>query len=267
MTDAIIEKPGLETYIHSRLQDKKILLMTHAVAGYPSLEDNWAMLEAMQQAGIDLVELQLPFSEPIADGPAFIRANQSALEHGIHWNDYFDFFRKAADKFDFPLLFMGYYNSVYCMGNEAFCSRLESAGGSGYIIADLPMEESTELDKTAGNHSLDHIQIMTPVNSDARLKQIAEHASGFLYCVARKGVTGQETDFDDALSAYMQRCRKASPLPLALGFGIKTAEQVAKLKDLADIAIVGTACLEVWEQQGKEKFREYLEDLGGSCEA
>lgn len=261
MSDEIDQISGLEPYIRSRLKEKDILLMTHAVVGYPSLEDNWAMLECMQEAGVDLVELQLPFSEPIADGPAFIKANQSALENGIHWDDYFDFFKKASDAFDFPLLFMGYYNSVFCMGEGKFCDRLKSVGGSGYIIADLPMEASIELEKAGKQHGLDHIQIITPVNSDMRMEQITDHASGFLYCVTRKGVTGNETNFDDKLSDYIQRCRKATDLPLALGFGIKTAEQVTSLKGIADVAIIGTACLDVWEQQGKEKYKEFLKGL------
>lgn len=263
MINKIDKKTALEPYVRSRLKEKDILLMTHAVVGYPSLEDNWAMLECMHEADIDLVELQLPFSEPIADGPAFIKANQIALEHGIDWDDYFDFFKKASDAFDFPLLFMGYYNSVFCMGEETFCDRLNSAGGSGYIIADLPMEASLELDKAGAQYGLDHIQIITPVNSDSRMNQITDHASGFLYCVARKGVTGNETNFDDSLSDYIQRCRNATNLPLALGFGIKTSEQVDDLKGLADVAIIGTACLNVWEQQGKEKYKEFLKSLVG----
>jgi tryptophan synthase alpha chain len=147
------------------------------------------------------------------------------------------------------------------MGEDNFCKRLKTAGGSGYIIADLPMEASSELDKAGKQLNLDHIQIMTPVNSDDRMKQIADHASGFLYCVARKGVTGKQTSFDDTISEYIQRCRKATDLPLALGFGIKTAEQVASLKGLADIAIIGTACLEVWERQGREEYKKFLIDL------
>jgi tryptophan synthase alpha chain len=255
----------LEKYIQKRLEEKPLLLMTHAVVGYPSLEENWDMLVAMQQAGIDLVELQLPFSEPIADGPAFIKANQSALKQGIRLKEYFEFFKKAADEFDFPVLFMGYYNSVFCMGHEAFCNRLKSSGGSAYIVADLPVEESTELDQTGMIKGLDHVQIMTPVNSDTRMKQIADSARGFLYCVARKGVTGRETEFDKNLSNYMQRCRVVTQLPLALGFGIKTAEQIRALKGLADIAIIGTACLEVWEQQGKNNYQNFLNELVNSC--
>jgi tryptophan synthase alpha chain len=251
----------LENYIREKQMSRPLLLMTHAVVGYPSLEENWEMLVCMQQAGIDLVELQLPFSEPIADGPAFIRANQGALDHGLHWQQYFDFFAKAAAEFDFPILFMGYYNSIYCMGHQAFCDRLEASGGSGFIVADLPVEQSGELDAYAKVKQLDHIQIVTPLNSDKRLHEIADTASGFLYCVARKGVTGTETEFDNEISTYMQRCRAVTQLPLALGFGIKTPQQVNALKGVADVAIIGTACLEVWEQQGTDAYRKFLKEL------
>jgi len=252
---------ALAEYLKRKLKERPLLLMAHAVVGYPSLEDNRAMLECMAEAGIDLVELQLPFSEPIADGPLFIRANQAALDRGLHRDDYFTFFEQAAADFDFPLLFMGYYNSVYRMGHEAFCERLQRAGGKGYIIADLPLEEAADLDSHAVRRGLDPVHIVTPLNSKERLRQIAETASGFVYCVARRGVTGRSTRFDENLQEYMQRCRSVIKLPLALGFGIKTPEHVRQLQGLADIAIVGTACLEAWENSGREGYLTFLRSL------
>ena len=257
---------ALKTYLDKKLKERSLLLMTHAVVGYPSLEDNWEMLNCMQEAGVDLVELQLPFSEPIADGPMFIKANQSALEHGIHWHQYFEFAAKAAEKFDFPILFMGYYNSVFRMGHENFCNRLKEAGLEGFIIADLPTEEAVELDTYARQKELDPIHIMTPVNSPERMEEIAAIASGFIYCVARKGVTGRETELGESLRDYMQRCRKVTDLPLALGFGIKKPEHVSQLKGVADIAIVGTACLEVWEQSDEKRYRKFLGELRKATE-
>src|SRR3990170_4617323 len=121
--------------------------MTHVVVGYPSLEANWTMLEAMDAARVDLVELQLPFSEPIADGPWFVKANQEAIRAGTSWTTYFDF----------AVLFMGYYNSVFRMGGERFCARLAAAGMRGFIVADLPPEEAAALNATARAHALDPI--------------------------------------------------------------------------------------------------------------
>ena len=132
----------LETYLRQRLQRKKLLLMTHVVVGYPSLDANMAMLEAMQRAEVDVVEFQLPFSEPIADGPVFVRANQHALAAGMNWERYFKFMQRATTAFDFKILMMGYYNSVLQMGHDTFCACLAEHGGSGFIVADLPPEEA-----------------------------------------------------------------------------------------------------------------------------
>lgn len=252
---------SLEQYIRGRLKRRPLLLMAHAVVGYPSLDDNRAMLECMQQAGIDLVELQMPFSEPIADGPAFIRANQSALAHGLQRADYFRFMREASAQFDFRLLFMGYYNSVYRMGHEPFCRALAEAGGAGAIIADLPPEQAGELIAAAAERRIDFIRLMTPTNSAPRLAEIAAGAGGFIYCVARKGVTGRHTDFDAELRAYLARCRAATRLPLAVGFGIRAPADVAQLRGVADIAVVGTACLEAWESGDRAAYLEFLRAL------
>jgi hypothetical protein len=159
-----VETAGLERHVREGLETKPILLMTHVVVGYPSLEANWTMLEAMEAAGVDLVELQLPFSEPIADGPSFVRANQEAIRAGTAWATYFDFATRASKQFRFPLLFMGYYNSVFRMGGARFCTRLAAAGMRGFIVADLPPEEALELNAMARAHELDPILLMTPAN-------------------------------------------------------------------------------------------------------
>ncbi len=236
--------------------------MTHAVVGYPSLEANWTMLERTAEAGVDLVELQLPFSEPIADGPSFIRANQGALDQSVGWKEYFELVARATESFPFRVLFMGYYNSVYRMGAETFCARLREAGASGFIVADLPPEEARDLNEEARGAGLDPVLLMTPTNSDERLRAIAALASGFVYCVARKGVTGRRTDVGSDVRAFLARCRSATDLPLALGFGIKTPGDIAAVADAgADIAIVGTACLEAWERGGEGEYASFLRSL------
>jgi len=252
---------GLEGHVRAALNKKPILLMTHLVVGYPSLDANWAMLEAMEAAGADLVELQLPFSEPIADGPRFVKANQEAIRAGTTWDAYFDFAARAAARFRFPLLFMGYYNSVFRMGGARFCTRLAEAGLRGFIVADLPPEEAVELNAIARARALDPILLMSPTNSPERLREIGGHASGFVYCLGRKGVTGKKTDLSQGVADFLGRCRTATPLPLALGFGLRTAEDVRRLRGLADIAIVGTACLEAWEVGGPGAYRELVRAL------
>jgi len=252
---------GLEAHVRGRRREKPILLMAHAVVGYPSIEANWSMLEAMDAAGVDIVELQLPFSEPIADGPLFIKANQEAIAAGVAWEGYFRLVERAAAAFRFPVLFMGYYNSILQMGEERFAERLAGAGGRGFIAADLPPEEAQALHAAARRRGLDPILIMTPTNSPERLAAIAGSASGFVYCVARKGVTGKRTELSSDVRSFLERARAATRLPLALGFGIKTPEDVRAARGLADIAIVGTACLEAWEDGGRDGYRRFIEGL------
>ena len=127
---------NLTEYLNNRLKKHKILLMTHAVVGYPSLEENWKMLEAMGEADVDLVELQMPFSEPSADGPLFVKANQDALRNGVRWKDYFDLMKSASERFNFPVLMMNYCNTAFSMGFEAYCSIIRIHGGKGFIIPD-----------------------------------------------------------------------------------------------------------------------------------
>ena len=131
----------------------------------------------------------------------------------------------------------------------------------GFILADLPPEEAAELNAMARARGLDPILIMTPTSSRARLAELRRQASGFVYCTARKGVTGRRTDFSQGVGAFLERCRGATPLPLGLGFGIKTAADVRELRGLADIAIVGTAYLEVWEAHGENGYQQFLRTL------
>ena len=251
----------MEDYIRQRLQRKRLLLMTHAIVGYPSFEANMAMLEAMQRADVDLVELQLPFSEPIADGPVFVRANQYALEAGVAWANYFAFMQRVTAAFDFKVLMMGYYNSILQMGHERFCACLAEHGGGGFIVADLPPEEADDLHQYAAAYQQAPIVMMTPVNSEPRLQQIAAKASGFVYCVARRGVTGRQTQVDEGLEAFIARCRSATSLPLALGFGLRTHQDLQRVKGLVDIGIIGTALLTAWEQGGAERYSALLQEL------
>ena len=156
---------------------------------------------------------------------------------------------------------MGYYNSVLQMGHETFCACLAEHGGSGFIVADLPPEEASDLLQHADAHHLSPIVLMTPTNSLARLQEIARHARGFVYCVARKGVTGRQTHIDDSLEAFMARCRRATSLPLALGFGLRTGADLRRLHGLADMGILGTALLTTWEQGGAAQYEQLLQDL------
>jgi tryptophan synthase alpha chain len=241
-----------------------IVLMTHLVVGYPSLEDNWKVLEQFQAAGVELVEFQFPFSEPVADGPLFAQANQTALENGTKIQDCFELIQNASQAFDFQILMMGYYNTVFKMGEAAFCAKLAEVGAKGMIVADIPLEESTLLRTEAAKHQLEFVNLVTPTTTDARLAKIGEAANatnGMTYVVARKGTTGKSTAFDQELDAYLARVRAAIQVPLGLGFGISSREDVDRIVSKVDVAILGTQVLRVYESQGPEAVGSFLKGL------
>ncbi len=251
----------LNTYIRQRLQTRKILVMAHAIAGYPSLEANWAMLEEMGRAGVDLVELQMPFSEPVADGPTFARANQAALAQGLKLEQYFSLMERAAAAFPFPVLMMGYYNTVYQLGHAPFCEALRDRGAAGFILPDLPIEEFGDLFAHSERCNLSPVMLMAPTNSDTRLAQIGAHASGMVYAVARKGVTGSKTELAADTYEFVSRCRKATDQPIGMGFGLRQGEDLRLLQGQVEVAIVGSALLDAWQTGGREGYRSLLAEL------
>lgn len=252
----------LSEHLAARRRTKKLLVMTHVVCGYPSFEDNWRELEIMAEFGVDLVELQFPFSEPSADGPLFVKANQESLAHGTTVEQCFDFMARVSARFPFRVLMMGYYNTAFKMGHETFVRRLAQAGAVGFILPDLPIEEAGELYALAAAADLDPVVLMTPTSTDARLAQLAHSARGFVYAVARKGVTGSATTMNEDVAQFLARCRAATPLPLALGFGVATRDDIAFIAGHADIAIIGTAALRAWEAGGEQGLRAFFADLG-----
>lgn len=251
----------LEAHIREQLKHKEILLMTHIVIGYPSLEASFETVQAMVAAGVDLMELQIPFSEPIADGPVILKANQAALAGGVTVGDCLSFAREAARSFAIPFLVMSYYNILFKHGVPAFIQAMAERRLRGAIVPDLPHEEGADYLAAMQRHDLAPIFIFAPTTSAARMARIAAHARGFVYCVARKGVTGQATDFSRQLEAYLARCRQATSLPLALGFGVKDKTDVDFLRGKADIAVIGTQTIRVVEQHGVPAVGPFIRSL------
>jgi tryptophan synthase alpha chain len=251
----------LDKYLDERRRQKDILLMTHIVIGYPSLEASWEIVEAMVEAGVDLMELQIPFSEPIADGPVILKANQEALATGITVNDCIDFGGRVARQFDIPFLFMTYYNILFKYGVERFVRTAADKRLTGAIIPDLPPEEGQHYLEAMDGHGLAPIFIYAPTTTDDRMQMLARHAGGFIYCVARKGVTGQQTTFSRELEAYLKRCRQATDLPLALGFGVKDRKDIEFLTGKADIAVIGTQTIRIVENQGVAAVGDFIAGL------
>jgi tryptophan synthase alpha chain len=251
----------LESYLRQRLEQKDILLMTHIVMGYPSFEDSYEIVKQMVEAGVDLMELQIPFSEPMADGPVILKANQKAIDAGSTVEKCFEFAQRVAKDFSIPFLFMSYTNIPYKYGMEKFCGRMADINLKGAIVPDLPPEEGREyLDAMKKNH-LNPIYIFSPETSDERLEYLSGFASGFVYCLARKGVTGKETAFSEDLTRYLARCRNATTLPLAVGFGVKEKADVEYLKGKADIAVIGSQTIRVVEEKGAEAAGDFIRSV------
>jgi tryptophan synthase alpha chain len=251
----------LESYLQKKLGEKEILLMTHIVLGYPSFDDSLRLIEAMVASGVDLMELQIPFSEPTADGPVIVHANQKALQAGATVKDCLNLAETAARNFDIPFLFMTYYDIPFRYGVKRFVTAMSHAGLRGAIIPDLPPEEGRAYLDAMQAHNLAPILIFSPTTSLDRMRTIAASGSGFIYCVARKGVTGEATDFSEELAGYLRRCRKSTSLPLALGFGIKEKSDIDFLKGKADIAVIGSQTIRVMQQKGVASVGDFIRRL------
>jgi tryptophan synthase alpha chain len=251
----------LEARLRATRAKNDILLMTHIVVGYPSFDESLKIVDAMVEAGVDLMELQIPFSEPMADGPVIVAANQKALAHGSTVERCFDFAAEVARRHAIPFLFMSYYNVLFRAGVGAFVDRMKSAGLCGAIVPDLPPEEGAAYLSAMERAGLDPIFIFSPSTPDDRLKLIADKARGFVYCVARKGVTGSHTAFSADIDAYLARCRAATQLPLALGFGVQDKADVDFLRGKVDIAVVGSATLRLIDDKGVPAVGDFIRSL------
>lgn len=217
-------------------------LVTFITAGDPDHDTAQAILNGLPGAGADLIELGMPFSDPMADGPAIQEASIRALKAGATLASTLamvENFRRQDN--DAPIILMGYYNPIYAMGPEIFCDRALAAGIDGVIVVDLPPEEAEELAGPLRRRGLDFIFLTAPTTNEERLPAILAQAGGFLYYVSITGVTGTASAKSVDVRAAIDRLRRHTDLPLAVGFGIKTAAQVAEIAKVADAAVVGSA--------------------------
>ena len=252
----------LEQRILELRQHKEILLMSHAVLGYPSFADNRAAVRTLVEAGIELIELQFPFSEPIADGPVLTQANQAAVACGVTIHDCFEFAGEVVKSHPKTLfIIMTYFNILLKQGVERFIEAAAAAGVVGVIAPDLPIEEAIEYMEVCRRHHVAAIYLVTPQSRAARLQQIAQASSGMVYCVARKGVTGAQTLFSEAFEPYLHRVRAATQLPIGVGFGVQNQRDIDYLKGKADIAIVCTEAIKVQIEQGLEPLSQFIKGL------
>jgi tryptophan synthase alpha chain len=216
-------------------------IVAYITAGDPSLDATYKFVLALAEAGTDVIELGVPFSDPLADGPTIQRASERALKSGTTLAGVLDLVRRIRQTSQVPLVLFSYYNPILQMGLEKFAATAAQAGADGVLATDLTPEESEEYRRILHAQHLDTIFLAAPTSSDERLKKIAACSSGFLYLISRTGVTGAKASLPDELPALLRRVHQFTDLPVAVGFGISLPGHVSVLGGLADAAVVGSA--------------------------
>ncbi len=250
-------------------------LIPYFMCGYPSAGQSARLALAAIEGGADIVELGMPFSDPLADGATIQHAGHIALEGGMTIQGCLDIAGQIAGLSDVPLILMGYYNPVLAFGLERFCRLAAENGICGLIIPDLPHEEAVPLQQAAHQHGMALIYLVPPTAPEERVGQIvaisAGEPGGFLYCVSLSGVTGERVELPPRLREFIARVdgyRKNHRLPIAVGFGLSTPAHIAEVTSYADGAVVGSALVRLIEQHPEEKqaeaIKRYIEELRGA---
>jgi len=251
-----------EQLLHIR-QYKKIGLMTHVVIGFPTIEMTERIVMEMAEAGVDFIELQIPFSDPLADGPTIMMANDVALQNGVTLQDCFACMNRLSKKVNIPLLFMAYYQSVFHVGADEFCRQAREVGAQGLIIPDIPIDEEfhEHFIESCEKYGLHHIRLLSPSSTHVRLKLNAAVQNGFVYCTSRNGITGADNALSSSLKDYLTLVKKYIHVPVAVGFGISQPTQIAALVGNAEIAVVGSAVIDRIVKEGVESVPKYINHL------
>lgn len=239
-------------------QEQRLGFMTHVVVGYPSIDKTVSLVKTMAEIGVDFIELQIPFSDPLADGPTIMKACEEALRKGVKVKDAFKLVSALSKQINIPLLFMVYYNTVFKYGTKRFCQDAKKVGISGLIIPDIPLEEEQQehFIKYCQEAGLKNIRVFSPVSTVDRLKKNAKVANGFVYCTARQGITGAKGRLDRKIKNYLGSVRKYFTIPIAVGFGISSRERINLIKPYCDIAIVGSAIIDIINNSKKLEIEE-----------
>ena len=222
--------------------------MPYLCAGDPNPELTSKLLLTLVEAGADLIELGVPFSDPIADGPTIQRASERALTHNISLQQILEIVASIRPETDIPIAIMSYYNPIFRMGEAAFCKAAQAAGVDGLIVPDLPPEQAKPLLEVAPKYNLATIFLVAPTSPPERMQLIASVSTGFIYCVSVTGVTGARTMLSDEIAPMIAELRKHTDKPISVGFGVSTSEQATQIAQVADGVIVGSAIINVIEE-------------------
>ena len=239
-------------------------LVAYITCGDPDLDTSSEVAFAAIHAGADVIELGVPFSDPVADGPVIQRASERALQHGTNLAGVLDVARRIRRQSDAGLVIFSYLNPILQFGLEAFCVAAADAGVDGALVTDLPMEEAGDYLKAMKAHRLAPVFLAAPTSTDDRLRQIAKHSRGFVYAISRTGITGARQELTGDARSLVERLRGFTKLPVAVGFGVSTPEQFAEVGSFADAAVVGSAIVQRIEQNPSDAaaaVSEFLSSL------
>ena len=254
-----------ERFAQLRARGEKGLVI-YIMAGDPDLETTRRLILELEQAGADVIELGVPFTDPLADGPSIQAANERALASGTTLDQILEMVRGLRAETQIPILLMTYYNPIFRAGHERVAAAAREAGVDGMLITDLPPEEGTEWKRVADAHGLDTIFLLAPTSTDERIRIAAEIASGFIYCVSRTGVTGARAELPEDLHALLDRIRARTDQPIAVGFGVSTPEHVRQIGEWCDAAVVGSAVVNLIAREGQDSVSavgEFVRSLKG----
>lgn len=236
-------------------------LVVYLTVGYPDIQTTVEAVPALVEAGCDMVELGIPFSDPLADGATIQRAAQSALAGGVTPEKCLEVAGQVRHRVEVPLLFMTYYNPILHHGVSDFCRECQSAGVDGLIVPDLPPEEGEGLEKAAKSSDLALVYLLSPASTVQRVRLVATHAQGFIYLVSLKGVTGARNDLPQGLEEFVGRVRKETNKPLCVGFGIATPAQAWRVAAVADGVIIGSRLVEMLAEDGVAATAAFVRDV------
>ena len=243
-------------------------IIPYLTVGFPSVKDTLSLVPALIDGGADVIELGVPFSDPLADGPTIQRASSHALAQGVNLGTCLQVCKQLRNAgITVPLVLMGYYNPIISYGLDRFGADSQNSGVDGLIVPDLPIEEAGPLQTTCRQHGIHLISLLAPTSTDERIARSCEKASGFVYCVSLTGVTGAREELPPGISTFIQRVRKHTDLPLAIGFGISQRQHVETLASWAQAAVVGSALIEVVENtpdgQREAAVKDFVAALKG----
>lgn len=235
--------------------EKRMGLMTHVVIGYPSLEKTIEIVKIMAESKVDFIELQIPFSDPLADGPTIMKACEKSLQNGTRVKNAFEAMTRLSLQVKIPLIFMAYYNTVFKYGANKFCHDAKKAGACGLIIPDVPIEEEAEehLIQYCKKYNLANIRVISPSSTTERFRKNAQVGTGFVYCTALQGITGARKNLSTKIS-YLTTVKKYFSIPIAVGFGISNKKHIKTLSNYADIVVIGSAIINIINKSNQQNL-------------